>query len=674
MKEELTWPENGADSAVMPLGAYWSRFLRFLRRKWWIPALSVLAAVAAQIIYLHTQPPSHTAVGRLLVGGKVRIPEGGLYSEEWQNFFGTQIEVMKSDKIRQRVLSRLEALNQNKNTSPIRLEVSQIRRTAIFVLSATGKDPAYTEAYLNALMDDYLAYRKEVRDLSSDETLASLTGQFLQQEAELKREREKLLAFQKTNSVALLQEQTSSVGLAKLNAQLTDLKLELQFLNASQEPSQTGPVEAKSWEESGMFSGKPPSDLTTKQWLQMLKFQREEMGKFMRPEHPRMVKLDEEIARAEKLIDVYRGQSREQLAAAKDALEVKIESVEGAIHEWEGRVMDANSRLTEYTGYKANVDRIQDLYDRLLRLLQNVGLDKNVDQETVVVMDRAVPVPRNLTPVKFALAPIIGLMAGMGILLFLVSHDDRLTSVGELRRRFREKTLGQIPEFSAAKRNGRPELLKPDDERPALAEAYRNIHSSLLFGSRRGSHPKTILVAGAMSEEGKSTVAANLARTIAFTGARVLLIDGDLRTGRLQEMLEISSPAAPPESPVPDSDPERLVAQTSVPNLSFISWKQASGCNGEPFLNSRTEPVLKELSARFDYILIDSPPVFAAADAASLAPKVDGVIFVIRDFFTPARLAREALDQLYQRQADVLGIVYNRANGSSRACAIKSRA
>jgi succinoglycan biosynthesis transport protein ExoP len=565
-------------------------------------------------------------------------------------------------------------LNQNKNASPVRLEVSQIRRTAIFVLQATGKDAAYTEAYLNALMDDYLAYRKEVRDLSSDETLASLTGKFLQQEAELKREREKLLAFQKTNSVALLQEQTSSVGLAKLNAQLTDLKLELQFLNASQEPSQTGPVDAKSWEESGMFTGKPPSDLSTKQWLQMLKFQREEMGKFMRPEHPRMVKLDEEIARAEKLVDVYRGQSREQLAATKDALEVKIESVEEAIHEWEGRVMDANSRLTEYNGYKANVDRIQDLYDRLLRLLQNVGLDKNVDQETVVVMDRAVSVPRNLTPVKFALAPIIGLMAGMGILLFLIAQDDRLTSVAELKRRFREKTLGQVPEFSAGKRNGRPELLKPDDERPALAEAYRNIHSSLLFGSRRGSHPKTILVAGTMPEEGKSTVAANLARTIAFTGARVLLIDADMRTGTLKEMLGMSSPASPPESPVPDSNPERLAAPTSVPNLSFISWKQASGCNGEPFLNSRTEAVLKELSTQFDYVLIDSPPVFAAADAASLAPKVDGVIFVIRDFFTPARMAREALDQLYQRQADVLGIVYNRANGSSHAYAINSRA
>jgi capsular exopolysaccharide synthesis family protein len=522
-------------------------------------------------------------------------------------------------------------------------------------------------------MDEYLAYRKEVRAMSSDETLASLTGQFLEQKAELKRERENLLAFQKTNSVALLEEQTSSVGLAKLNAQLTDLKLELQFLNASQEPSQTGLADPKALEESGIFSGKPPSDISTKQWLQMLKFQREEMGKFMRPEHPKMVKLDEEITRAEKLIDVYHGQSHEQLAVNKEALEVKIQSVEAAIHEWEGRVMDANRRLTEYTGYKANVDRIQDLYDRLLRLLQNVGLDKNVDQETMVVMDRALPVPRNLTPIKLALAPIIGLMAGMGILLFLVSQDDRLTSVEELKRRFREKTLGQIPEFSSGRRNGSLELLNPHDERPALAEAYRNIHSSLLFSARRGSRPKTILVAGTMPEEGKSTVAANLARTMAFTGARVLLIDGDLRTGRLQEMLELSSSAAS-ESPQPGPDAERQAMPTSVPNLSFISWKHASGCNGEPFLNSRTESVLKELSAKFDYILIDSPPVFAAADAASLAPKVDGVIFVIRDFFTPTRLAREALDQLHQRQADVLGIVYNRASGSSHAYAVKSRA
>jgi Mrp family chromosome partitioning ATPase len=66
-------------------------------------------------------------------------------------------------------------------------------------------------------------------------------------------------------------------------------------------------------------------------------------------------------------------------------------------------------------------------------------------------------------------------------------------------------------------------------------------------------------------------------------------------------------------------------------------------------------------------VLIDSSPVFAADDAATLAPRVDGTLFVVRNRYSGARLAREALEILYQRQAKVLGLVFNRANASARS-------
>src|SRR5262249_18047531 len=86
--------------------------------------------------------------------------------------------------------------------------------------------------------------------------------------------------------------------------------------------------------------------------------------------------------------------------------------------------------------------------------------------------------------------------------------------------------------------------------------------------------------------------------------------------------------------------------------------------SGDFFVSSKVDKFLEEISGAFDYVLIDSAPIFAASDTLSLAPKAGGTIFVLRDSFTRAGLAREALNQLYQMEAPVLGIVFNRTNGS----------
>src|SRR5262249_13394935 len=86
----------------------------------------------------------------------------------------------------------------------------------------------------------------------------------------------------------------------------------------------------------------------------------------------------------------------------------------------------------------------------------------------------------------------------------------------------------------------------------------------------------------------------------------------------------------------------------------------------ELFLKPAMDSLLARTAQEFDCVVLDSAPVFAAGDTPSLAPKVDGVLFVMRDFFTRARLAHEALEQLYDRKAIVLGIVFNRAKSSAR--------
>jgi tyrosine-protein kinase Etk/Wzc len=170
-----------------------------------------------------------------------------------------------------------------------------------------------------------------------------------------------------------------------------------------------------------------------------------------------------------------------------------------------------------------------------------------------------------------------------------------------------------------------------------------------------------------MPGEGKSTVAANLARSLALAGAKVVLVDGDLRTGKLHEALGV--PAEPGLNQLLSRGVslEHLAVSTSVPNLHFVPRGPVCSDCGELFVSPAIDRLLELLSSFFDYVLIDSAPIFAASDTLSLAPKVDGAIFVLRDSFTRANLAREALSQLYQLEVRVLGIVFNRAAGSTAA-------
>ena len=94
------------------------------------------------------------------------------------------------------------------------------------------------------------------------------------------------------------------------------------------------------------------------------------------------------------------------------------------------------------------------------------------------------------------------------------------------------------------------------------------------------------------------------------------------------------------------SDLDRVLQTNSIPNLSFISRGNKHGSTGELFLKKEFDQLLAQLRDRFDYILIDSSPVFAADDAASIAPKVDGTIFVVRNGFSSSKAVREALESL----------------------------
>jgi len=662
------------------------KFIAFLRKYWWVPVLTLTLALGAAMGYFLLAPPTFVSSAAMWETEKMNLPEGALFTEDPQNYLGTQTELLRSGRMRQLTLARLQAAGTNavprdKDGKPlgVKLKVTQAPKSSVFVVEASSSNPAYTQAYLDSLMDEYLDYKKNIRKLVSGDTLASISEQVLRMERDLKADQDALTTFEQSNNLAILQEEGTIAGgyLARLKTQLSDYQLESQLLEATaleQDLNGAGTTNyAGSLIDSLSGQNSAPSAATVErqsafQQVELLKIERAKLSKYLRPKHPKIVKLDADIERGQKLLELFHNQSRGQLATARQALKMRADSVLASIKEWEVKVVDANARIAEAEHLKLNVSRTQGLYDRLVGLLQNVDISRNIDQATLAILEPASPAERSykLELAALALALFGGLALGGGIIALITIRDDRFSSVIEVNATFGDAVVGLLPEMTQKGEATMP-LLELNDPRFMYAESYRSLRSALLFLPVEGERPKVLLITSAVPNEGKSTIAANLARTLALGGSRVLLVDADLRKGRLHEMMGLQCEPGLAELLRQPDNLDNIIQRDSLQNFAFLSRGKASGQSGDLFLGQAFDEVLARMRRQFDYVVIDSSPVFAADDATTLGPKVDGTLFVVRGNFSGARQVREALELLHQRQAKVLGLVFNRADASAHS-------
>jgi capsular exopolysaccharide synthesis family protein len=407
--------------------------------------------------------------------------------------------------------------------------------------------------------------------------------------------------------------------------------------------------------------------LSIKQQMLLLKADKERFAEYLKPQHPRLVALDETGSRLTRLLAIYRDQSVEQLDARKSALELQIQNLQNQTKQLGRENLELSGKRLEYERIKARAQRVQMLYDQLLTSLQSLDVNKQIGPESVTVYQPAsdaAPLPPELLR-NLLLAVLLGLALGIGILFVVDRMDDRLNSFTELQEFFDEEVLGQIPREGGRKLSGNLPLLQADDQRMGFVESFRNLRSSLLYLKQVGEQPRTLLVTSSVPNDGKSLTSANLAIVLAMSGARVLVVDADLRKGSLHTRFGVTAEKGLSQMLAQNLDWHTVVLETRLPNLRLLPRGAAEKHSTEFFFAADMEKFLTEAGKEFDYVILDTPPVMAADDAATLAPRVDGVIFVIRAEATSARVARASLDILHQRNAHVLGIVFNSVRSGS---------
>ena len=619
---------------------------------------------------------------------KITLPGGGIFDEDAQTFLGTQSELLQSGALRDEALTLMRSspstaaaitLGKDGQPIPVGISVWGNAKSSIFTIQATSSNPAFTQKYLDALMQSFLNYKKNIRREVSGDTAASISEQMQKWEKDLKAEQDALTTFQRSNNLVIIEEEAKVAAgyLTKLNTTLSELELEEQLLNSSS--YETNQILAAQ-QNSSRLANSPPSpkvtagvtnaaeQLTGDKDVELLKLERRKLSKYLRPKHPKILKLDDQIERAEKLIEVVSKQSHDQLVASRQSNKLRIETTKQEIKKWDTKVIQANLLIAEAERLKLNIQRIQSVYDRLVSMVQNLDISRKIDQETLAILEHATPSTRSYTKEKSSLTLSIfaGIASGLGIIFLIFLRDDRLTSAIEINSSLGDAVVGMIPE-ATTDNEGETPLLALNDQRYIYAESYRSLRSSLLFLSSEGERPKTLLITSASPGEGKSLIAINLARTLAFAGSRVLLIDADLRRGHLHESLGMVGKPGLSELLHERCEAASVIQSNGLANLYFIPRGSNSGHPGDLFISSKLEEYLALWKKDYDYVVMDSSPIFAADDTSCLAPMMDGTLFVVRSHHSSARGMREALELLAQRQARIIGVILNGIDSSKRS-------
>jgi capsular exopolysaccharide synthesis family protein len=276
-------------------------------------------------------------------------------------------------------------------------------------------------------------------------------------------------------------------------------------------------------------------------------------------------------------------------------------------------------------------------------------------------------------------ALLISLAAGIGLAFLLDYLDDSVKSSDDVGRYLGLPTLALIPHQSLTdkrklipvqNKNGSAAasstaLIVLEDNRSAMAEAYRHLRTSLLFSSA-GKPPQTILITSSQPAEGKTTTAINTAITLAQSGADVVIVDCDLRRPRLHQHFGLENISGLTNYLSGEKNPDNLLKPfPNLPKLKIITSGPIPPNPAELLSSNEMKNLLQFLKGNFKHIVIDSPPAISFTDAAILSTQVDGVVLVALAGKSSIHLMRRFKQRLGTIGARIYGVVLNGVKANS---------
>jgi capsular exopolysaccharide synthesis family protein len=251
----------------------------------------------------------------------------------------------------------------------------------------------------------------------------------------------------------------------------------------------------------------------------------------------------------------------------------------------------------------------------------------------------------------------VGLLLAVGLAFFFEYLDNRIKRPEEIPQHLGLPFLGMVP---AVRKQPQSPLIN-SAVAPNFIESFRSLRTNLIFSSAEPGS-RSLVVTSTAPAEGKTLVASNVALALALSGERVILIDGDMRKPRVHEVFGKAQKPGLSNVLVGTAKAGDAVHKTAVPGLWVIPAGECPPNSAELLGSKRCKDFMASLSEHFDWVIIDTPPVMAATDAAVVAHRVSAVLFVVGAEMTARSAAQWAIAQLEHAKAKFAGVVLNRVD------------
>ncbi len=607
-----------------------------------------------------------------------------------------------------RLAPYVDIIKKNLSVDPVRESRATFKDTRLIEVAFRHTDPEFAAFVVNGIGEVFAKANQEKRTGTNGKTNDFLQNRIAQLQSEIKAGENKYFELNKAAGILNSGEDKTIVlsGLDILNKQLLDAENERKNAQAEYESVNGSPesVNSRAEELAGRYTTERENSIRD------LKNDTEKKIADLNAIRNRL--LEEYLPAAQEVKEVDT-----QIKALDDSVKKAISTNQEDLANFRKRVSKdlLNNLKTKYLSTKAKEDKIKSSFDQkyneaqgqnqsgvsLSLLKQDIATKKGFlkelnDQQrgnaviaagtgnNIAVAEIAIPPdapisPRRLTTVLGAL--FLSTLFGMGLALFLEYLDDTIRTTEEIESLLGLPALAAIPRIDSlpkrklllvgsgedgetAAANPTSELLIHNDSRSSLAEAYRQLRTSILL-STAGHAPKSLLITSSLPSEGKTTTAINTAISLAQTGAKVLIIDADMRRPRLHSIFNISNAEGLStllSSQLEDKNIDDAVEYDEEARLHLLSSGPVPPNPAELIGSEQMANLLKKLQNKFTHVVVDSPPIASFTDGVLIASMVDGVILVVNSGKSSRQVVRRSRQLLMDIGAKIFGVVLNNVN------------